>query len=37
VLPHVNTAAMNLHLTEISSQVSSGAHAVILLDGAGWH
>lgn len=37
VLPHVNAAAMNLHLAEISSQVAPGAHAVIILDGAGWH
>lgn len=28
---------MNLHLAEISSQVAPGAHAVIILDGAGWH
>ena len=28
---------MNLHLTEISTQVTPGAHAVITLDGAGWH
>lgn len=28
---------MNLHLAEISSQVAPGAHAVITLDGAGWH
>ena len=37
VLPHVNTEAMNLHLQEISIQVSPGAHAVVTLDGAGWH
>jgi transposase len=37
VLPHVNIAAMNLHLAEISFQVALGAHAVITLDGAGWH
>ena len=37
VLPFVNTAAMNLHLAEISRQVTPGAHAVITLDGAGWH
>jgi len=37
VLPGVNIAAMNLHLAEISSQVALGAHAVITLDGAGWH
>ena len=28
---------MNLHLQEISTQVAQGAHAVITLDGAGWH
>lgn len=37
VLPHANTAAMNLHLDEISRSVTSGAHAVLVLDGAGWH
>jgi len=28
---------MNLHLAEISSQVAPGAHAVLILGGAGWH
>jgi transposase len=28
---------MNLHLSEISSQVAQRAHAVVVLDGAGWH
>jgi len=28
---------MNLHLLEISRHVSPGAHAVMMLDGAGWH
>jgi len=28
---------MNLHLQEISAQVGEGAHAVVVLDGAGWH
>lgn len=37
VLPEVNVEAMNLHLMEIGRNVSPGAHAVILLDGAGWH
>jgi len=37
VLPFCNTAAMALHLEEISAHVSPGAHAVILLDQAGWH
>ncbi len=37
VLPHANTDAMNLHLVEISRRVTPGAHAVVTLDGAGWH
>jgi len=28
---------MNLHLAEISAAVAPGAHAVLLLDQAGWH
>jgi len=28
---------MNLHLAEISTMVSAGKHAVLLLDQAGWH
>lgn len=28
---------MQLHLEEISSRVAEGAHAVLLLDRAGWH
>ena len=37
VLPFVNTAAMNAHLAEISRTVMPGAHAILVLDGAGWH
>lgn len=37
VLPYANTEAMNLHLAEISTCVAPGAHAVVTLDGAGWH
>jgi len=37
VLPIVSTEAMNLHLAEISKNVAVGAHAVVTLDGAGWH
>ena len=37
VLPYVDTAAMNLHLAEISAQVAVDAHAVVILDQAGWH
>jgi hypothetical protein len=36
VMPFCNTAAMTMHLAEISHAVSPGAHAV-LLDQAGWH
>ncbi len=36
-MPYVNTEAMNLHLKEISQNVARGAHAVIIIDGAGWH
>ena len=36
-LPFCNTAAMNLHLAEISGMVSPARHAVLLLDQAGWH
>jgi transposase len=37
VLPDANTHAMNLHLAEISRSVASGAHGLVVLDGAGWH
>lgn len=36
-LPFADTAAMQLHLDEISRHVARGAHAVLLLDRAGWH
>jgi len=36
-LPFADTAAMQLHLDEISRHVAKGAHAVLLLDRAGWH
>ena len=36
-LPYVDTFAMQLHLDEISRHVAKGAHAVLLLDCAGWH
>ena len=37
VMPRCDTEAMNLHLVEISKAVAPGAHAVLLLDQAGWH
>jgi len=37
VMPDVNTEAMEAHLADMSRRVSVGAHAVLVLDGAGWH
>ncbi|MEY9750158.1 hypothetical protein ABIF65_009532 [Bradyrhizobium japonicum] len=37
VLPVCNSEAMQLHLNEIASKVSPGAHAILILDQAGWH
>lgn len=37
VLPFIGTASMQLQIEEISSCVARGAHAVVLLDRAGWH
>ena len=36
-MPEVNIEAMNTHLAEISRNVSVGAIALLILDGAGWH
>jgi hypothetical protein len=36
-LPFADTDAMQLHLDEISLHVARDAHAVLLLDRAGWH
>ena|GEM_PF-2236413 len=37
VMTHANTKAMNAHRLEISRNVTLGAYAIIVLDGAGWH
>ena len=37
VMPYANTEAMNRHLEEIGKAVTQGAHAMLVLDGAGWH
>lgn len=37
IMPEINTEAMNEHLKVITAQVAEGAHAVLVLDGAGWH
>ncbi|MCF6199960.1 MAG: transposase [Hyphomicrobiaceae bacterium] len=36
-MPYADTEAMQKHLDEISKNVAPKAHAVILMDGAGWH
>ena len=36
-MPYADTDMMQLHLDEISRNVAEGAHAVLLLDRAGWH
>jgi len=37
VLPYCNTFGMNLHLQEISQTIKPGAHAIMIVDQAGWH
>lgn len=37
IAPRCNTAAMNLHLAEIATNVAADVHAVLMLDQAGWH
>ena len=37
VLPACNTEAMQLHLNEVATKVTPGAHAILILDQAGWH
>lgn len=37
MLPWANTETMQMHLDEISRHVARKAHAVVLMDRAGWH
>ena len=37
VAERANTASMNARLAAIGAAVAPGAHAVVVLDGAGWH
>jgi hypothetical protein len=37
VLPFADARAMNLHLAGIARNVAPGAHALLVLGGAGWH
>lgn len=36
-MPYADIGAMRAHLAEISANVAPGAHAVLVLDQAGWH
>lgn len=36
-MPAADTEATSKHLAEIAREVASGAHAVLVLDGAGYH
>jgi transposase len=36
-MPYCDTPAMQAHLAEISAAVAPSAHAVLILDQAGWH
>lgn len=37
IMPNADTSAMQLHLEQIGRAVKPGAHALVLLDQAGWH
>ena len=37
MLPTCNAETMQLHLDEIATEVTLGAHAILVLDQAGWH
>ncbi len=37
VLPSASTGMMQIHLEEISKQVDSGFHAIVMMDQASWH
>ncbi len=37
VMPYADTPAMQAHIEEISAMVDQNAHAILILDQAGWH
>lgn len=37
ISPHVNKEVMRQHLKQISEATEHGRHAVVIMDGAGWH
>ena len=36
-MPWCDTHAVNQHLIEMSRNVTKGAHAILIMDQAGWH
>ena len=36
-MPYANTWIMNLYLKDFSKQLPSNTHALMVMDGAGWH
>lgn len=36
-MPYANTWIMNLYLKDFSKQLASNVHALMVMDGAGWH
>jgi hypothetical protein len=37
IVPHVDKGIMTRHLEQISARTEAGRHAVVIMDGAGWH
>ena len=37
ILPHADAEVMSLHLQKVAKTVVTGAHALVIMDGAGWH
>jgi hypothetical protein len=37
VMPWCDTHGMTQHLAEISRYITDGAHAILIMDHAGWH
>ena len=37
IMPHADTEAMQMHIDAISRAAAPGAHALVILDQAGWH
>jgi hypothetical protein len=36
-MPYLNAATVSAHLADVSTEVAEDAHAVVVLDGAGFH